>query len=344
MAISIDVNPVVDSGEWQAYAEKHPGSSIFHLPQWKAVLEDSFPHHPMYIFARDDAGHLCGLLPLVHIRSRLTGNRLVSLPFAHICGPIADTEATLHAMTDVAVRLCKDLGCRYLEIRTARTLSMDANVSDGFSTYVLELSDPGEIWKKLNMRRRSIRKAKESGVNVRVDDSVEGLLVYDVLNQRNKRDLGVPAQPLGFLTSIHRHMKPWYRLYLADVHGKSVAGIITLSFKDTVNYAHGASDPRYLSLRPNDLTMWQAIEESCHQGFRYFDFGKTAQNNTGLVNFKRHWGTRETKLLYYTYPKTTGSLSSGRSGKAYGLVTGLWRRMPLAASRVLSPLAFRHLD
>ena len=157
------------------------------------------------------------------------------------------------------MRLCKDLGCRYLEIRMARTLHMDADVSDSFSTYVLELSDPGKIWEKLNMRRRSIRKARESGVNVRVDDSIEGLRVYDVLNQRNKRDLGVPAQPLGFLTAIHRHLKPWYRLYLADVQGKPVAGIMTLSFKDTVNYAHGASDPGYLTLRPNDLTMWQAI-------------------------------------------------------------------------------------
>jgi len=344
VAVSIDVNPVVDVGEWQAYVERHPDSSIFHLPQWKAVLDESFPHKPMYIFARDTGGRLCGLLPMAHIRSRLTGHRLVSLPFAHICGPIADTEATLFAMVDRAFSLCKDLNCRYIEIRTTQTLSLDADVSEGFSTYVLELSDPERIWKMLHMRRRSIRKAKESGVNVKADDSVEGLRIFDVLNQRNKRDLGVPAQPPSFLTSIHRHMKPWYRLYLAEVEGKPLAGIVTLSFKDTVNYAYGASDPRYLGLRPNDLAMWHAIEESCNKGFRHFDFGKTAQNNLGLVNFKKHWGTMELKLRYYTYPKASASLSSGRTGKGYQLVTGIWRRLPLPVTRILSPVVFRHLD
>jgi hypothetical protein len=279
---------------------------------------------------------------MAHIRSRLTGHRLVSLSFAHICAPIADTEATLFAMVDRAFSLCKDQDCRYIEIRTTQTLSLDADVSEGFSTYVLELSDPERIGKMLHMRRRSIRKAKDSGVNVKADDSVEGLRILDVLNQRAKRTLDCLLSPPSFLTSIHRHIKPWYRLYLAAVEGKPVAGIVTLSFK--VNHAYGASDPRYLGLRPNDLAMWPATEESCNKGFRHFDFGKTAQNNLGLVNFKRHWGTRETKLLYYTYPKATTSLSSGRSGRAYGLVTGLWRRMPLAATRILSPLAFRHLD
>jgi hypothetical protein len=298
----------------------------------------------MYVFALDEGGHIRGLLPMAYIRSRLTGNRLVSLPFAHICGPIADTEDTLCAMIDRAVSLCKELNCRHIEIRTMQTLSLDADVGEGFSTYVLELSDPDRIWKTLNMRRRSIRKARESGVNVKADDSVEGLRIFDILNQRNKRDLGVPAQPPSFLASIHRHMKPWYRLYLADVEGKPVAGIVTLSFKDTVNYAYGASDPRYLALRPNDLTMWHAIEDSCHKGFRHFDFGKTSQNNLGLVNFKKHWGTRELNLRYYTYPKASTSLSSGRTGKGYQLVTSIWRRLPLPVTRILSPLAFRHLD
>ena len=195
VAVSIGVNPVVDVGEWQAYVERHPDSSLFHLPQWKTVLDESFPHKPTYVFARDTGGHLCGLLPMAHIRSRLTGHRLVSLPFAHICGPMADTEATLFAMVDRAFSLCKDLDCRYIEIRTTQTLPLDADVSEGFSTYVLELSDPERIGKMLHMRRRSIRKAKDSGVNVKADDSVEGLRILDVLNQRAKRTLDCLLSP-----------------------------------------------------------------------------------------------------------------------------------------------------
>lgn len=60
------------------------------------------------------------LLPMAHIRSRLTGHRLASLPFAHICGPIADTEATLYAMVDRAFSICEELNCRYTEFRKCR--------------------------------------------------------------------------------------------------------------------------------------------------------------------------------------------------------------------------------
>lgn len=344
MAVTIDVNPAVDAGEWQAYAEKHPRSSIFHLPQWKTVLEESFPHRPVYLFARDSDRRLCGLLPMVHIKSRLTGSRLVSLPFAHICGPIADTEATLYALLERAFSLCREKGCRRLEIRTLQEFTLDADLGDGFSTWVLELTDPDRIWKSLNMRRRSIKKAREGGVTVRIDDSAEGLRAFDALNQVNKRDMGVPAQPLRLLESIRRNMQPWYHLYLGYHQEKPVAGVITLSYGESVNYAFGASDPAYLALRPNDLTMWQAIVDSCGKSYRGFDFGKTSKSNEGLVNFKKHWGTREVPLRYYTYPKASSSLSSGRTGKGYQTVTSVWKRLPLPITRMLGPMAYRHLD
>ena len=135
---------------------------------------------------------------MAHIRRRLTGLRLVSLPFAHICRPIADTEATLFAMVDRAFSLCKNLNCRYIKIRTTQTLSLDADVSEGFSTYVLELSDPERIGKMLHMRHRSIRKAKDSGVNVKADDSVEG---YGTILIR-RRQLRYPREEPGRDTDL----------------------------------------------------------------------------------------------------------------------------------------------
>ncbi|MCJ7635677.1 GNAT family N-acetyltransferase [Candidatus Bathyarchaeota archaeon] len=345
--VTIELNPAVSKEEWQAYVESHPQGLMSHLPQWQEVLVESFHHKPFYLFARDEGGRLCGLLPLFQIRSMLTGNRLVSLPISQICGPIADSEGILNELVRKASDLCHDLGCHYLELRMAEPRSFGLPSSDYFSTYVLDLSEAQAVWRKLDQKsvRWAINKARKDGlVVVRVSSTDEDLKYFYQLNQKTKRRLGVPGHPLAFLKNMCSKMDKFTKLYLAEFEGRAIAGIITLSFKDTVNYAYAASDDRYLKYHPNNLLVWQAIEESCNQGYHYFDFGKTSQDNEGLARFKKHWGTEPKKLYYYYYPHLPRLMSANREGVKYRLITSLWRRTPLFLTRVLSPIAFRHLD
>lgn len=343
---SIELNPAVSADEWHTYVENHPDGFLYHLPEWKEVLVESFHHNPFYLFARNEEDKLCGVLPLFQIKSVLTGNRLVSLPFSHVCGPIADSEAVLTQLVRRAENLCNELKCHYLELRAMRPLPGGLEVNEYFSTYVLELAEPQMVWKKLDREsvRWGVNKARKDGVTIRLDNTPKGLKVFDYLNQRTKRNLGVPAHPIGFLSNITHKLSKFTNLYLAEVDGTPIAGIVTCSLKDTVCYAYGASDSRYLRYRPNDLLIWQAIEESCKHGYRYFDFGRTSPKEKGLANFKKKWGTEQRKLYYYYYPKMPNLISANRSGQRYRFVTGLWKRLPLSLSRVLSPIAFKHLD
>jgi len=343
---SIELNPAVSADEWHTYVENHPDGFLYHLPEWKEVLVESFHHNPFYLFARNEEDKLCGVLPLFQIKSVLTGNRLVSLPFSHVCGPIADSEAVLTQLVHRAENLCNELKCRYLELRVMRPLPLGLETNEYFSTYVLDLAEPQMVWKKLHQKgvRWAIGKARKNGVTVRVDNTLNGMKNFDYFNQQTKRKLGVPAHPTGFLRNIIHRLDKFTNLYLAESDGKLIAGIVTLRFKDTVCYAYGASHHKYLKYYPNDLLIWQAIEESCNQGYRYFDFGKTSPDNEGLVRFKKHWGTEQRKLYYYYYPRIPNLISANRSGQRYRFVTGLWKRLPLSLSRVLSPIAFKHLD
>lgn len=343
---TIELNPQVSTEEWHNYVKNHPDGTIYHLPRWRDVLVESFNHEPFYLFARNEGNKLCGMLPLFQIKSLLTGNRLVSLPFSYICGPIADSEAVAIKLVKEAERLCEELKCRYLEVRMMRPLSLGLEANEYFSTYVLELAEPQIVWKKLHQKgvRWAIGKARKDGVIVRVDNTPNGLKLFDYLNQRAKRSLGVPAHPLGFLSSITHRLSRFSKLYLAEVNGTPIAGIVTLSLKDTVCYAYGASDRRYFKYHPNDLLIWQAIEESCNQGYRYFDFGRTSPDDKGLVRFKKHWGTEQRKLYYYYFPRVPNLLSANRSGKRYKFVTSLWKTLPISLTRPLGSLVFQHLD
>lgn len=343
--ISIEPNSAVSNEEWQSYVKNHPEGLIFHLPQWREVLEESFKHRPFYLFAKDEGGRLCGILPLFQIKSWITGNRLVSLPFS-LCGPIADSEHILRELVGTAKELCDDLKCSYLELRMGSDQDLGLNTNGGFFTYILELSEPEVVWKKFDPKsvRWAVSKAKKDGVTVRLGSTLEDLKCFYQLNQETKRRLGVPAHPFVFFNNIYSKLGTFVKLYLAELDGMPIAGIINLHYKDTVHYAYAASDERYLKYHPNNLLVWQAIIDSYSEGYHYFDFGKTSPDNEGLTRFKKHWGTEQKKLYYGYYPKIPNLISANRSGARYRFVTSVWKRLPPFLCHSLDYMAFIRLD
>lgn len=345
MTISVEVNPAVSVEGWQAYVEKNPEATYAHLPQWQTVLRESLGFRPYYVFAKNEDGRLCGILPLFHIRSILSGSRLVSVPFVSECGPIGDSEDVLLAMVERAKRLCDELKCRYLEMRTSRPLRLDLPASEYFFTYCTPLYEPEKLWKTLDHRSRgAVSKASKRGVVVKREDSEKGLYAFYDVNLRNKTRLGSPAHPLALFKVMHREMGDYFRLYTAEVSGKVISGGIAICFNGVVSMSYQASDRAYLDHYPNDAVTWQAMEEGGREGFRYLDFGKTPVDNTGLAQYKKKWKAEERKLYYYYYPKVPNLISSNRQGTKFKIVTSVWRRLPLPIARLLGPLAFRQLD
>ena len=343
--ITIEVNPDITVEEWRTYVGSHPEGTYFHLPEWQAVIKESLGHRPFYIFARNEEGRLCGVLPLFQIRSALTGNRLVSLPFANACGPVAHSKDAIEALVNRAKGLCDELKCRYLEIRMMKTSSLGLNVNEYYLNHIIELSEPQVMWKRIDHRARgAVTKARKLGVVVKVDNSAEGFEVFYGLNLRNKRGLGAPGHPSDFFKAIHKHMNGHLHLYLAEVQGKVVAGAIGISFNGLVAYSYAASDSNFLQYHPNDAITWQAILDSSNEGYRSFDLGKMSPDNVGLAQYKKKFGAEEKKLYYHYYPNVPNLVSSNRLGIKYRLFTGLWKRLPLPLLRVLSPIAFRQLD
>jgi serine/alanine adding enzyme len=342
--------------EWKSYVINHPSGTIYHLPQWKEVLEASFHYKPLYLFAKSEDNVLCGVLPLFQIKSWLTGNRLVSLPFSYICGPIVDSEQALVALINEAKNLCHALRCSYVEIRMIANEDRPAisspwrelgfQISDHFSTHVLDLAEPDIVWKKFDSKsvRWAIRKAKKDGVIIREGSRVNDLETFYKLNLKTKRRLGVPGHPFDFLHNVYDNMRNLTKLYLAEYQGNVIAGIMNLEFKDTILYGYAASDREYLIHRPNDLLLWIAIEEGCRLGYKHFDFGKTSKDEEGLFRFKKHWGGEERKLWYYYYPQIPNSMALNNTGLKYKLATGLWQKLPLPLAQWGSNLLFKHFD
>ena len=73
---------------WDHFVTAAPDGTFFHRAGWRHVIECAFRQRAHYVVAEQD-GAITGVLPLVHMRSRLFGNRLISVPFLVYGGPVA---------------------------------------------------------------------------------------------------------------------------------------------------------------------------------------------------------------------------------------------------------------
>ena len=79
---------------WDSYVRAHEGASVYHLAAWRDVIESVFGRDTHYLAAERD-GELCGVLPMVRLKSRAFGDFLVSMPYVNYGGVLADGQPFL---------------------------------------------------------------------------------------------------------------------------------------------------------------------------------------------------------------------------------------------------------
>jgi hypothetical protein len=308
-------------------------------------LEQTFGYEPYYCFVLNENGKIIGLLPLFRVESKLTGNRLCSAPFSHICGYIGEKDA-FNAVISKVYSFYRYLKLDYMEIREAINEG-DFQVKSTFFTYILELSPrPEVVWNKLKQNaKRNITKASKMGVRAELSSSIDSLRKFYELNCFNKKMLGVPGHPWKFFENLFHLLNKYIHLYISKQDGEIIGGGMMITFKDTVLYAYGASNPDYLKYYPYYAFIWKCIEDICQREYLYLDFGRVDGNNKGLIDFKKKWGTIEKPLYYSFYPKGSENLSIGqkRNSFKYRLASKVMGGMPMVIYKRLSDISFRHL-
>lgn len=338
----VQVVSAVEENDWNDFLYSCEAATIYHTPEWKMFLERTFAYEPHYLFALNETGKIIALLPLFSIKSKITGNRLCSVPFSHLCGYIGDNRA-FDTVMNRALSLYEQLGPDYLEIRST-VAERGFTIENKFNTYILELSPtPEKTWKKLNSNaKRNIKKAAKMGVSAEVTKDIKDLRTFYELNCMNKRDLGVPCHPWPFFINLFDILGDYAHLYVAKHDGKIVGGGIMLCYKNTVLYAYGASSPENLKYYPYYSYIWKCIEDFCRNGYLVFDFGRSDTGNAGLIEFKKRWGTAEKKLYYSFCPGSPRSIGHNRKDLKLRLAARAINTMPMIIYKKLSDITFQH--
>ena len=333
-----------DEGGWDSFVESARDATLYHRFGWKGVIAKSFGHQCYYLAAIDQNGAWQGILPLVHMRSRLFGSFLISVPFVNYGGLLCNNEATGRLLLGEADQLRRSLKAAHVELRHLSDTFEGLPTKQHKVTMILNLATEAERqWQAFNAKlRNQIRKAQKSGLKPLVGrlDLLDGF--YNVF-ARNMRDLGTPVYAKAFFRNILETFPETTRIFAVYHEKEMIAAGIGCWFRDTLEIPWASSVSEYKAFCPNNMMYWEAIRFAIEKGFRNFDFGRSTPHE-GTYNFKRQWGALPVQLHWqYLMDSGNGMPDLNPSNPKYRSAIRLWQRLPLPVTKFFGPLIVRNI-
>jgi len=328
--------------EWDRLVTSDPDHTACHLHGWSQVIGQGLGHPSEGLEART-GGTLEGVLPLYHVRSRLFGNYLLSMPFLNYGGPLGTPEAR-RALVAAAVARARDLGVDLLELRVGEPLGEELlSTSERKVTVLLPLSDDpqGFFEKGLKAKVRSqIRRPMKEGMETRFGPN-EMEPFYTVFS-RNMRDLGTPVLPRSFFEGIRTHLGGSARFGVVYHENQPVAAGCGFRWKEVFEITWASSLREVNHLSPNMLLYWSFLERMMEEGVRTFDFGRCTPGG-GTHRFKLQWGGVDHPLPWAQWAPGEVASTPSPDRPVFQLATAMWRKLPVGVANRLGPLLSRSL-
>lgn len=338
--VSADVSPE----EWDLYVSAHPDASVYHQWAWRRVFESAFRHRTHYLAARDAAGHIVGVLPLVVFEHWLLGRFIVSLPFVNYGGVLASSIQAARALVEEAGERAAADALSHVELRhtSPQFHEFPRRTHKVAMTLVLKPSVDA-AWDALDRKvRNQVRKAEKSGLTSEVGG--EALLpeFYAVFAE-NMRDLGTPVYPRQWFAEILRRFPEQAGVVVVHDGARPVAGAITLTYRSRVEVPSAGSLRSHRVMCPNMLLYWRIMQHAIAQGHGVLDFGRSTPDE-GTFKFKEQWGAVPGPLTW-EYLLLSRRQLPDRSPKnaRFRPAIEAWKRLPLAVANRVGPTVVRYL-
>lgn len=330
------------SADWDGFVRARPTASVYLLSGWSLLASEAFGHQAFFLEARDPAGTLTGVLPLVRQKSLLFGDFLTSVPFFNYGGALADTEEVTLVLMEQARSLAQDLGCRYLEFRDAQPRPGEWRVRTDKVTLLLELPASFEaLSKQLGSKLRSqVKRADRENPSVRTGGSELLDDFYDIFC-RTMRDLGTPVYPRRFFACILERFPEACQLVVIDRQGQPAAAafLVIANGLAEIPWAGCREDAKPLGF--NMKLYWEVLRAVLARGCRQFDFGRSTADS-GTYKFKLQWGAQPRQLYWHRWERGQHSCASQAKPAAEGglmrRATEVWKHLPLGVANTLGPI------
>jgi len=306
----------------------------------------TYGYRPLVLTSTPPGDRMLDGIAFCEVKSWITGDRLVSLPFSDHADPLSSGGAPLEVAEWVRAQ-CSRHSWKYVEFRPSPgevSANYPATPSQSFWMHTLDLTPTAqELFRRLHKSclQRRIRHAERQQLSYERGWSDELLGEFYRLLAVTRRRFRLLPQPRLWFRNLIACVGRNTQIRVVRKDGKAVAAMLTLTHRGTVVYKYGCSDEAFHHLAGMPFLFWKVIEESKADGAELLDFGRTEYGNESLAEFKEHFGASRTTLHYYRYPQ------SKRKAGAFALNMAGARRMfsvlPSSLSSTLGRVAYRHI-
>jgi len=285
------------------------------------------------------------MLPMMEVRSTLTGTRGVGLPFSDVVPILGHTSrASLDELSDVIIAEGKRRSWKYAELRAGLAVPAFAHTAE-FVEHVLPLDRSIDALKAglRSSTRRNIGRASRDAVTTTISASESAVETYYGLHCETRRRHGLPPQPIRFFRSLHTCLiRENGGIVILGFHGTTaVAGAVFLNFGRSAVYKYGASLPEHHSVHANSLVMWEAITWYHARGYSTLSFGRTGLDETGLLHYKDGWAGEREPVQYSRWPARAAKSTSPL--KLAPAIKRIASRLPMGLLKVAGDLLYQHM-
>ncbi|OHB60343.1 MAG: hypothetical protein A2167_00295 [Planctomycetes bacterium RBG_13_46_10] len=279
---------------------------------------------------------------------------MVSLPFAYYSDPLIKSKKEFELLFTKVSEIFKREKVSYLEIKARRSAALLDEASSLIPVFCHKMhhlnlgGNLDGIWSEFDRSciKQKIRRAETSGITIRSATSEDDIVSFWRLLVRTRKRIGLPPQNCDYFRNIWkylRHLKLTDFL-IAEKDGEIIGGLNIFKFKDTIYLGHLASDIKYRTSGIDQYLIWKAICIGVDEKYMLIDMGKTSAFSSGLLKYKRRWGTKELDAPSFYYPRLRGIAShNNEKRKSYKIMNSMWKSMPDRLSGIIGKFIYKHM-
>lgn len=320
-----------DGQAWRDLLSRYPAHlrDLHYTPDYGCVYRDTYGHEPMLaVLERDGAMVVHAFvrrslddLPFVADAGARGRYADIATPYG-FGGPLAsnperaESAALLRDFDAQFRRWCvgqnipAEFVCLHPVLGNADAVDAIGIVAPeaAKAVVVVDLSVPVEqLWAGVSRgTRSSIQRARREGVVVtRVEPDAAALDAFQRLYLDTMARVGAAQRwrfpDTYFRACVERLGASGSALFFARRGAELAAAYLLIHDRRTAYYHFGASDERWLALRPNNLLMYETLLWAKASGCLHYHLGGgvSADENDSLLRFKSSFGGR--RALLYTY-------------------------------------------
>jgi len=329
---------------WDAYVEAHEQGTFYHLSGWRDIITSTFGHESYFCYVMDD-GVIRAILPLVHIKSKLFGNTLVSTPFCIHGGILSDDPLAQKVLLEHAKSLAQHLNVDYIEFRSdgKQVLAPELICQSGISVvFGCDLAaESTSILANIKKKQRAVvRQSLNNGLRYQIEDSIENF--YKIYSY-SVRNLGTPVFSKLLFEQLLR-VFPTQCDILTVFHGdQAISSVMSFYYNGRVLPHFGGGLHAARDLKSNDYMYFKLMCHGAGKGCTYFDFGRS-KIGSGAYQYKKHWGMEISQANNHYYLNRTDEVPNVNvNNPKYALAIKVWKKLPLPLSQLLGPQLSKYL-